>query len=174
MSLLLHILQHSAYPINRLAYVLCMNTFNSSCCFSTYSIKIWQQVIVQGWLLTVDNVQRLIDIVQRHLYDVEKHLAESVASASNGNGLTRTLASRQVSCYHYMSIIRLKLSNAFVFLRKVSYERTMEYSYEDELDTVNEGIHKRLPLTSPDTSFVNLIRYGILALQLLPDNTSAG
>lgn len=30
------------------------------------------------------------------------------------------------------------------------------------------------PMVSPDIGFVNMLRYGIVALQLLPENSSAG
>ena len=36
------------------------------------------------------------------------------------------------------------------------------------------NLHDTQPMVSPDMGFVNMLRYGIVALQLLPENSMAG
>ena len=40
--------------------------------------------------------------------------------------------------------------------------------------SLNTTIPDTHPMVSPDVGFVNMLRYGIVALQLLPENSMAG
>lgn len=45
---------------------------------------------------------------------------------------------------------------------------------EDQLQPDGEQEDNQVSILSPDVGFVNVLRYGMLALQLLPENSSAG
>ncbi|CAL4100629.1 unnamed protein product, partial [Meganyctiphanes norvegica] len=105
-----------------------------------------QQVLVQGWLLTLHNIEDFFNSIHVKLSELESQLALATAQS-----------------YDHME-------------ESVVFEDE-EYS----LDALGEvgGIPRNSkvltnPMVSPDIGFVNMIRYGIVALQLLPENSSAG
>ena len=54
-------------------------------------------------------------------------------------------------------------------------ERLVGKLFEDEpCGADGSAASAAVPMVSPDMGFVNMLRYGILALQLLPENSSAG
>ena len=67
------------------------------------------------------------------------------------------------------------VSGRIVFVWQLVSERLVGKLFEDE-SGVGDGsaASPAVPMVSPDMGFVNMLRYGILALQLLPENSSAG
>ena len=62
-----------------------------------------------------------------------------------------------------------------VCLTQLESERLVGKLFEDEPGGGDgAAASAAVPMVSPDMGFVNMLRYGILALQLLPENSSAG
>lgn len=55
-----------------------------------------------------------------------------------------------------------------------NYELITGRLFESAAEDADEDILSMAYMVSPDTSLVNMLRKGILAVQLLPENTSAG
>ncbi|XP_037091100.1 KICSTOR complex protein SZT2-like [Pollicipes pollicipes] len=102
------------------------------------------QVLVQGWLLTEDNLQSFLGTVGGKLNDIEDMFADVTAMA-----------------------------NDQLEAQRMESERLVGQLFEDEPGD-SSAASAAVPMVSPDIGFVNMLRYGILALQLLPENSSAG
>lgn len=106
-----------------------------------------QQILVQGWLITTDNVNALTQYVEKQLYLLEKKVAYITAIANQ------------------------QLEN----LRAES-ERLVGGLFEESGNCVNKSSSSctaSISMVSPEASFVNMLRYGMLALTLLPEHSCA-
>ncbi|XP_024942950.1 KICSTOR complex protein SZT2 isoform X2 [Cephus cinctus] len=106
-----------------------------------------QQVLVQGWLLTVKNIEYLIQYIEQQL----KCLEEKVA-------LVTGIANQQLET-----------------LRAES-ERLVGGLFEEGgicIGQNNSNNVANISMVSPEASFINMLRYGILALALLPEHSCA-
>ncbi|XP_011685281.1 PREDICTED: protein SZT2-like isoform X1 [Wasmannia auropunctata] len=102
-----------------------------------------QQVLVQGWLITADNVNSLTQYVEKQLYLLEERVAAVTAIANQ------------------------QLEN----LRAES-ERLVGRLFEESSNCLNKN-NCNISIVSPEASFVNMLRYGMLALTLLPEHSCA-
>ncbi|XP_018338951.1 PREDICTED: protein SZT2-like [Trachymyrmex septentrionalis] len=102
-----------------------------------------QQVLVQGWLITSDNVNSLTQYVEKQLYLLEERVATVTAIANQ------------------------QLEN----LRAES-ERLVGRLFEESSTCLNKN-NCNISIVSPEASFVNMLRYGMLALTLLPEHSCA-
>ncbi|XP_072752702.1 KICSTOR complex protein SZT2 [Anoplolepis gracilipes] len=102
-----------------------------------------QQVLVQGWLITADNVNSLTQYIEKQLYLLEERVA-TVTSIANQ-----------------------QLEN----LRAES-ERLVGRLFEESSNCLNKN-NCNISIVSPEASFVNMLRYGMLALTLLPEHSCA-
>lgn len=102
-----------------------------------------QQVLVQGWLITADNVNSLTQYVEKQLYLLEERVATVTAIANQ------------------------QLEN----LRAES-ERLVGRLFEENSNCLNKN-NCNISIVSPEASFVNMLRYGMLALTLLPEHSCA-
>lgn len=106
------------------------------------------QVIVQGWLVTNENIHNLIQVIESQLNLLE----EKVAYVTN--------------------LVNLQLET----LRTES-ERLVGGLFEESGTSINKSnASSTLPtpaMVSPETGFVNILRYGMLALSLLPEHSCA-
>ncbi|KYN29036.1 Protein SZT2, partial [Trachymyrmex cornetzi] len=102
-----------------------------------------QQVLVQGWLITLDNVNSLTQYVEKQLYLLEERVATVTAIANQ------------------------QLEN----LRAES-ERLVGRLFEESSTCLNKN-NCNISIVSPEASFVNMLRYGMLALTLLPEHSCA-
>ncbi|XP_063220375.1 KICSTOR complex protein SZT2-like isoform X2 [Bacillus rossius redtenbacheri] len=98
-----------------------------------------QQVLVQGWLLTLENVQQFMDIVHNQLNQLEDSFAEVSAIVNEQHDALRTESDNLVG------------------------------GLFEENEEQPESSTKQIAIVSPDTSFVNMLRYGMLAILLLPE-----
>lgn len=106
-----------------------------------------QQVLVQGWLVTLDNVKQLTDFIENQLHVLEEKVACVTA-----------IASQQLE--------NLKAEN----------ERLVGGLFEESNACLNKNNNTCLASTSlisPESSFINMLRYGMLALTLLPEHSCA-
>ncbi|CAK9801279.1 KICSTOR complex protein SZT2 [Anthophora quadrimaculata] len=106
-----------------------------------------QQVLVQGWLVTADNVNQLTNFIESQLHILEEKVACITAIASQ------------------------QLEN----LRAES-ERLVGGLFEENSTCLNKNNNNSVSNTSiisPESSFVNMLRYGMLALTLLPEHSCA-
>ncbi|XP_012229201.2 KICSTOR complex protein SZT2-like isoform X1 [Linepithema humile] len=102
-----------------------------------------QQVLVQGWLVTADNVNSLTQYIEKQLYLLEERVATVTAIANQ------------------------QLEN----LRAES-ERLVGRLFEESSTCLNKN-NCNISIVSPEASFVNMLRYGMLALTLLPEHSCA-
>ncbi|XP_018404829.1 PREDICTED: protein SZT2-like [Cyphomyrmex costatus] len=102
-----------------------------------------QQVLVQGWLITMDNVNSLTQYIEKQLYLLEERVATVTAIANQ------------------------QLEN----LRAES-ERLVGRLFEESSTCLNKN-NCNISIVSPEASFVNMLRYGMLALTLLPEHSCA-
>ncbi|EFN84896.1 KICSTOR complex protein SZT2 isoform X2 [Harpegnathos saltator] len=106
-----------------------------------------QQVLVQGWLITADNVNSLTQYVEKKLYELEEKVATVTA-----------IANQQLE-----------------HLRAES-ERLVGGLFEESGNCLNKSSSSctaNISMVSPEASFVNMLRYGMLALTLLPEHSCA-
>ncbi|XP_032678990.1 KICSTOR complex protein SZT2-like [Odontomachus brunneus] len=106
-----------------------------------------QQVLVQGWLITADNVNSLTQYVEKQLYLLEERVATVTA-----------IANQQLE-----------------HLRAES-ERLVGGLFEESGNCLNKSSSSctaNISMVSPEASFVNMLRYGMLALTLLPEHSCA-
>ncbi|XP_069157334.1 KICSTOR complex protein SZT2 isoform X2 [Procambarus clarkii] len=102
-----------------------------------------QQVLVQGWLLMVHNLDEFLDSIHIKLTKLEAQLAEATAQTYGQMDITRE------KC----DLVQERMTEEAIFLGPTTLTN---------------------PMVSPDIGFVDMLRYGIVALQLLPENSSAG
>ncbi|XP_014480858.1 PREDICTED: protein SZT2-like [Dinoponera quadriceps] len=106
-----------------------------------------QQVLVQGWLITADNVNSLTQYVEKQLYLLEERVATVTA-----------VANQQLE-----------------HLRAES-ERLVGGLFDESGNCLNKSSSSctaNISMVSPEASFVNMLRYGMLALTLLPEHSCA-
>lgn len=106
-----------------------------------------QQVLVQGWLITADNVNSLTQYIEKQLYLLEERVATVTA-----------IANQQLE-----------------HLRAES-ERLVGGLFEESGNCLNKSSSScaaNISMVSPEASFVNMLRYGMLALTLLPEHSCA-
>lgn len=103
-----------------------------------------QQVLVQGWLITADNVNSLTQYIEKQLYLLEERVATVTAIANQ------------------------QLEN----LRAES-ERLVGRLFEENSNCNLNKNNCNISIVSPEASFVNMLRYGMLALTLLPEHSCA-
>jgi len=102
-----------------------------------------QQVLVQGWLITTDNVTSLIQFIEKQLYLLEERVATITAVANQ-----------------QMENIRAES------------ERLVGRLFDESSNCLNKN-SCNISIVSPEASFVNMLRYGMLALTLLPEHSCA-
>ncbi|KAL0121707.1 hypothetical protein PUN28_006892 [Cardiocondyla obscurior] len=102
-----------------------------------------QQVLVQGWLVTADNVKSLTQYIEKQLYLLEERVAVVTAIANQ------------------------QLENL-----KAESERLVGRLFEESSNCLNKN-NCNISIVSPEASFVNMLRYGMLALTLLPEHSCA-
>ncbi|XP_029156600.1 KICSTOR complex protein SZT2-like [Nylanderia fulva] len=102
-----------------------------------------QQVLVQGWLITADNVNSLTQYIEKQLYLLEERVA-TVTSVANQ-----------------------QLENI-----RAESERLVGRLFEENSNCLNKN-NCNISIVSPEASFVNMLRYGMLALTLLPEHSCA-
>lgn len=106
-----------------------------------------QQVLVQGWLVNVDNVSDLTSFIEQQLNILEERVA-----------LVTAIANQQLET-----------------LRSES-ERLVGGLFEEGGTCVGQGNSNSITsvsMVSPEASFINMLRYGMLALALLPECSCA-
>lgn len=106
-----------------------------------------QQVLVQGWLVTLDNVKQLTNFIENQLHILEEKVACVTAVASQ-------------------QLENLKAEN----------ERLVGGLFEENNTCLNKNNNTCVTNTSiisPESSFINMLRYGMLALTLLPEHSCA-
>ncbi|XP_053983197.1 KICSTOR complex protein SZT2-like [Hylaeus volcanicus] len=104
-----------------------------------------QQVLVQGWLVTMKNVNQLTNYIEKQLKVLEEKVASVTATASQ-------------------QLENLRAEN----------ERLVGGLFEESNTYFNKKSNNYMVNTSiisPESSFVNMIRYGMLALTLLPEHS---
>ncbi|KAK7077438.1 hypothetical protein SK128_019914, partial [Halocaridina rubra] len=106
-----------------------------------------QQVLVQGWLLISDNLDVFLENVHAKLTKIESQLAQATAQT-----------------YGQMDIARERC--------EIAGEKVTGMLFDESVELAPTTVTN--PMVSPDVGFVNMLRYGIVALQLLPENSSAG
>ncbi|XP_049806805.1 KICSTOR complex protein SZT2-like [Schistocerca nitens] len=102
-----------------------------------------QQVLVQGWEITEENLEIFLKTVQQQLLELENIVAEVAGIA-----------------YERVETIRAESEKLVGGL----FEETSE---------MMQPPTAHIPMVSPDLGFINMLRYAILALRLLPDSNSS-
>ncbi|XP_076247853.1 KICSTOR complex protein SZT2 [Calliopsis andreniformis] len=105
-----------------------------------------QQVLVQGWLVTPNNVNRLTNFVEKQLNILEEKIASVTA-----------------------------IANQQLETMRVESERLVGGLFEENTCFTKNGNHSvmKTSIISPESNFVNMLRYGMLALTLLPEHSCA-
>lgn len=102
-----------------------------------------QQVLVQGWLITADNVSSLTQYIEKQLYLLEERVVTVTAIANQ------------------------QLENI-----RAESERLVGRLFDESSNCLNKN-SCNISIVSPEASFVNMLRYGMLALTLLPEHSCA-
>ncbi|XP_031836676.1 KICSTOR complex protein SZT2 isoform X3 [Nomia melanderi] len=106
-----------------------------------------QPVLVQGWLVTTSNVNQLTNLIEKQLNILEEKVASVTAIASQ------------------------QLEN-----QRAESERLVGGLFEESSTCLNKNSGSSAANTSiisPESTFVNMLRYGMLALTLLPEHSCA-
>lgn len=74
-------------------------------------------------------------------------------------GLFYLIDNRVISNYYYM---------------QTEHKERLQFTLFDDFNDPPPLQKPPVPMVTPDAGIINMLRYGILALQLLPENTSAG
>ncbi|XP_014246112.1 KICSTOR complex protein SZT2-like isoform X2 [Cimex lectularius] len=102
-----------------------------------------QQVLVQGWRVTAENVEEFLSAIIKQLELLEDTIAD-------------------VSALVHDEIESLRQKQA-------ESERLVGGLFE-EVNDKQPGLPPGISMVSPDSGFINLLRYGMLALRLLPSS----
>nr|XP_018915153.1 PREDICTED: protein SZT2-like [Bemisia tabaci] len=105
-----------------------------------------QQVLVQGWQLTSDNLDEFLSAIQKQLQLLEDTIAEVSGIA-----------------HDYLETDRMMQAES---------EKLVGSLFEDGPELTGTSGTSHIAMVSPDSGFINLLRYGILALRLLPTSSS--
>lgn len=105
-----------------------------------------QQVIVQGWLVSEKNFIDLMNIIEAELNSLEEKVAQ-----------VTSLVNQQLETIRDES------------------EKLVGGLFEENSITMGKNSKSlaKVPMVSPEISFVNMLRYGMLALSLLPEYSCA-
>lgn len=103
------------------------------------------QVLVQGWLINTENLTVLLQTVENELNLLEEKVALAASLVNTQLESSRAESAKLVGGLFEESRSNIGLSN-------------------------NYGNTSKITVVSPETSFVNMLRYGMLALSLLPDH----
>ncbi|XP_076669350.1 KICSTOR complex protein SZT2 isoform X3 [Andrena cerasifolii] len=114
---------------------------------TTFFTRPAQQVLVQGWLVTVNNVDQLTNFIEKQLNILEEKVASVTAVANQQLDNLRAESERLVGGL---------------------FEENNTY-----LNKSSSNYAANLSIISPESSFVNMLRYGMLALTLLPEHSCA-
>lgn len=121
-----------------------------------------EQVLAQGWKITAQNIDSFL------LY-LNTNLTEIIASVSELSAKAKDERDEDVRQNRFN--LRL-LSDHSLLSLKLESEALIGHLF-DESDNKKSPTSQTL-LATPDISMVNILRIGLLALQLLPENSSAG
>nr|CAD7404145.1 unnamed protein product [Timema cristinae] len=102
-----------------------------------------QQVLVQGWRVTPLNLSEFLDLVHMQLLDLEDAVSQVAGIA-----------------YEQLETLRVESENLVGGL------------FDENVDPP-QPLETQIAMVSPDTSFINMLRYGILASRLLPESGCA-
>ncbi|XP_043281050.1 KICSTOR complex protein SZT2-like isoform X2 [Venturia canescens] len=106
-----------------------------------------QQVLVQGWLLNTENVGYLLEFIEKQLNLLEKKIA-----------LVSGMANQQLEAIRAES------------------DQLVGGLFEEAGSNIAinaAGSMVNVSMVSPEVSFINMLRYGMLALALLPEHSCA-
>ncbi|XP_033214181.1 KICSTOR complex protein SZT2-like isoform X2 [Belonocnema kinseyi] len=110
-----------------------------------------QQVLVQGWLVTMGNLGSLMHFIEKQLSILEEKVAQVTG------------------------VVNQQLEH-----QRAESERLVGGLFEEGGTSIgnnnnnnNSNNMSSMSMVSPETSFVNMVRYGMLALSLLPDHSCA-
>lgn len=106
-----------------------------------------QQVLVQGWLINTDNVGYLLQFIEKQLNLLEKKIA-----------LVTGMANQQLEAMRAES------------------DQLVGGLFEEggsSMGINSSGSMMNVTMVSPEASFINMLRYGMLALALLPEHSCA-
>lgn len=108
-----------------------------------------QQVLVQGWLVTMENIGSLMHFIEKQLNILEEKVA------------------------HVTGVANQQLENLRAENEKLVGGLFEEGGTSVGISNSNSNNMSIMSMASPETSFVNMLRYGMLALSLLPDYSCA-
>nr|CAD7197644.1 unnamed protein product [Timema douglasi] len=100
-------------------------------------------VLVQGWRVTPPNLSEFLDLVHMQLLDLEDAVSQVAGIA-----------------YEQLEALRVESENLVGGL------------FDENVDPP-QSPETQIAMVSPDTSFINMLRYGILASRLLPESGCA-
>ncbi|KAH0546460.1 KICSTOR complex protein SZT2-like isoform X1 [Cotesia glomerata] len=106
-----------------------------------------QKIIIQGWLVNTTNIADLMKVIEKQLISLEERIAHVTGMI-----------------YQHQEIFRPD-NNGMV-----------NALFEERTSGVCSNISNslgNLSILSPETTFINMLRYGLLAVALLPENSCA-
>ncbi|CAD6224796.1 GSCOCG00005557001-RA-CDS, partial [Cotesia congregata] len=106
-----------------------------------------QKIIIQGWLVNTTNIADLMKVIEKQLISLEERIAHVTGMV-----------------YQQQEIFRPD-NNGMV--NALFEERT-----SGVCSNISNSIGN-LSILSPETTFINMLRYGLLAVALLPENSCA-
>ncbi|XP_039299468.1 KICSTOR complex protein SZT2-like [Nilaparvata lugens] len=104
-----------------------------------------QQVLVQGWKLTKVNVVEFLSAIEKQLQLLEDNIA------------------------HVSGLVHDQLAE--VRQRQADSEKLVGSLFEENTEKLVLPSKTEISMVSPDSGFINLLRYGMLALRLLPPSS---
>ncbi|RZF32789.1 hypothetical protein LSTR_LSTR011435 [Laodelphax striatellus] len=104
-----------------------------------------QQVLVQGWKLTKLNVVEFLSAIEKQLQLLEDNIA------------------------HVSGLVHDQLAE--FRLRQADSEKLVGALFEENTEKLVLPSKTEISMVSPDSGFINLLRYGMLALRLLPPSS---
>ncbi|XP_066587997.1 KICSTOR complex protein SZT2-like [Prorops nasuta] len=105
-----------------------------------------QQVLIQGWLLTTENVGYLVQLIENQLNLLEEKVA--VVTATANQELEKAVKANE------------DFLGEDIFIENSTC-----------LDRTNSNCTANTSIISPEASLINMLRYGMLALTLLPEHS---
>lgn len=126
-------------------------------------------MLVQGWKITEKNVDEFLGAVQRQLKFIEDAVAK--VSGNIHEQFERERKKSLVEVSRRLSTIPNSISlfiNSTTVSQQIELKKSTEALFNDSQEMSFTPTSPNIAMVSPGSGFLNLLRYGMLALKLLP------
>lgn len=132
------------------------------------------QVLVQGWKLSKENVSDFLEAVLRQLEFIEDTVARVSASIHEQLENERKRSVIHTWALEFAILFGIFFFSKFRTFRFQAELKRMEGNVCEKFANHPSPITGNIPMVSPASGFLNLLRFGMLALKLLPPSNFSG